>query len=218
MTPASSTRPSACILARKDLSLLTRIVRQARTLSEAGWGVTVVCLQRPIQELLDTTPDVEYVEVTADPWTREAVISVRQWFGEKRRRYRHTFLRTLYRPFRYVFLVLLSAVLLKRSDESLGDKITELKGTWFVGVANQYLQLLRGRAASTSFAEEASRALRGRRIDVVQAHDNYSLLAAKCVARESGAPLVYDAVEITEHRFSMPPSLLSSIVDRAERL
>jgi glycosyltransferase involved in cell wall biosynthesis len=206
-----------CILSRKDLSLLTRVVRQAGVLSTAGWRVTVVCLQRPTQELLDTTPDVEYVEVEADPWTRKAVISVREWFGEKRLRYRHSFLRTLYRPFRYVFFVLLSAVLLRRDDERLSDKITELKGTWFVGVANQYLQLFRHRSASSAFAEEASKALQGRRIDICQAHDNYALLAARRVAEESGALLVYDAVEITEHRLATHHSALSKSVERLER-
>ncbi len=217
MTPSSSARPSVCILSRKDLGTLTRVVRQAGSLSAAGWQVTVVCLGRPVQELLDTTPDVEYLEVTAEPWTRDAVISVREWFGEVRLRYRHSFLRTLYRPFRYVFFVLLSAALLRTDDERLSDKIAELKGTWFVGVANQYLTLLRNRATSESFAEEASKALQGRRINVCQAHDNYALLAGKRVTRESGAQLVYDAVEITEHRLALHHSVLSKIVERLER-
>jgi glycosyltransferase involved in cell wall biosynthesis len=206
-----------CILSRKDLSLLTRVVRQAGTLTDAGWSVTVVCLHRPVQELLDAAPAVEYVEVEVDPWTRRAVGSVREWFGKTRRRHRQGVVRGLYRPLRKGVLVPLSAALLRANDETFSDKVTELGRVGFVGLVSRHLHAVRQRAISASFAERAAAAMRGRRIDVCQAHDNYALLAAKRIARESGALLVYDAVEITEHRLSTRGSLVTRAMDRIER-
>ena len=214
---ASAERPSACILSRKDLSLLTRVVRQAGSLSDAGWKVTVVCIRRPVQELLDAAPEVEYVEVEVDPWTRRSAAAVREWFVDKRRRRGSSSLRTLYGPLRRRVLLPVSAALLRTEEETFPDKMSDLERVGFVGLVARYLHAVRQRAISASFAERAADALRGRRIDVCQAHDNYALLAARRIARESGAFLVYDAVEISEHRLVAPRSILTRGMDRIER-
>jgi glycosyltransferase involved in cell wall biosynthesis len=206
-----------CIVSRKDLRLITRVVRQAGSLSDAGWSVTVVCLRRPVQELIDAAPGVEYLEVEVDPWTRRAVVSFREWFGAKRRRNGHSFLRALYGPLRRAVLVPLSALLLRTEEESLSDKTTELGRVGLVGLVSRHLHALRQRAISASFAEQAAKAMRGRRIDVCQAHDNYALLAAKRIAADHGSLLVYDAVEITEHRLSTHRSIVTRVMDRVER-
>lgn len=56
------------ILACKRLYRNTRIVRQARVLSERGYKVTVIALQSPCPELRAQKPDVDYIEIVLTPW------------------------------------------------------------------------------------------------------------------------------------------------------
>ena len=57
-----------CILARKRLGYNTRVVRQAKVLSEAGHDVTVVSLELPAKELMDMTSNVRYIQINLDIW------------------------------------------------------------------------------------------------------------------------------------------------------
>ena len=66
-------------------------------------------------------------------------------------------------------------------------------------------------------ADEADEATRGRRFDVVQAYDNYALVAAARLATRDGAKLIYDAVELTSHRLALDLNLVERIRERAER-
>ena len=52
-----------CILARKRLSTNTRILRQTRALGDKGHSVTVVCLEKPHDRLLEISPKTEFIEV-----------------------------------------------------------------------------------------------------------------------------------------------------------
>lgn len=52
-----------CILARKRLAWNTRVVRQAKSLVEAGHRVTVVAVELPNAKLRDMTSEVEYIQV-----------------------------------------------------------------------------------------------------------------------------------------------------------
>jgi len=52
-----------CILARKRLLWNTRIVRQAKSLVEAGHRVTVVAVELPNEKLRQMTSEVEYIQV-----------------------------------------------------------------------------------------------------------------------------------------------------------
>ena len=52
-----------CILARKRLQWNTRIVRQAKSLVEAGHRVTVVAVELPNEKLREMTSEVEYIQV-----------------------------------------------------------------------------------------------------------------------------------------------------------
>lgn len=55
------------ILAMKNLTWNTRIVRQAKALRETGHEVTVVCLVAPDASLREQAPGVEYIELDVRP-------------------------------------------------------------------------------------------------------------------------------------------------------
>ena len=73
------------------------------------------------------------------------------------------------------------------------------------------------RWSTHALADEADEATRGRRFDVVQAYDNYALVAAARLAARDGAKLIYDAVELTSHRLALDLNLVERIRERAER-
>ena len=73
---------SVCILARKRLFRNTRVVRQAKALSEAGYSVTVVAIELPSPQLRKLTPDVRYIEVELNPWPRRVLL----WLNSRRNR------------------------------------------------------------------------------------------------------------------------------------
>ena len=80
-------RASICILSRKNLERVTRVVRMAKALNDSGYDVTVVSLGRPCRELAETTPEVEYIEVALDPWTRRMLLAVRKatvWWANRK--------------------------------------------------------------------------------------------------------------------------------------
>ncbi len=62
-----SRKPSLCILARKNLTRNTRVVRQAKALSQAGFNVTVVAIELPHPDVRALTPEVNYIQVLSKP-------------------------------------------------------------------------------------------------------------------------------------------------------
>jgi glycosyltransferase involved in cell wall biosynthesis len=86
-------------------------------------------------------------------------------------------------------------------------------------VGEALLQPLISSSTTFDFASRASRRLADRKFDAVQAHDSFALPAAYRVARGSRATLIYDAVEITEHRalYANKRSRFEQLVWRWER-
>jgi glycosyltransferase involved in cell wall biosynthesis len=238
---------SVCILSRKDLSRVTRVVRQAKALTDAGHRVTVVCVKRPMDELVLSAPAVEYVEVPLEPWTRRLVIARRQLAQVKRSRevraqraveqaraggavsvgqraravalgVRRSLRRALERG-GVLVLALPTAVLVRVAGEPLWSRTREIATLSPLGLLQLYLPMFAQHANTLSFAANATGALEGRRFDVCQAHDNFALVAAAQLARASGARLLYDAIEISEHRqgHAGRRSLLRRATDRWER-
>jgi glycosyltransferase involved in cell wall biosynthesis len=62
-----------CILARKRLYRNTRVVRQAKALSEAGHEVTVAAIELPAPELRLLTPQVKYIHIDLEPWPEKVL-------------------------------------------------------------------------------------------------------------------------------------------------
>jgi glycosyltransferase involved in cell wall biosynthesis len=206
-----------CILSRKDLSRITRVIRQARALIDAGHRVTIVCLKRSADELVVTVPEVEWVELELEAWTRQRLVRAHE---RRRLRNRKRGLRlkaasgarqklisaqfrfgdALRAAVRMMVLLLPGSVLLRRRGQSPRDRYRELRALNPIQLMAEAMKPWGQRANTISFAEKACQALAGRRFDICQAHDNYALLAARRLARQSDARLLYDAVEISEHR------------------
>lgn len=65
MDMATRSLPSVCILARKRLYSNTRVVRQTRSLLDAGFDVTVAAIEVPSEELRALVPEAEFRTVKA---------------------------------------------------------------------------------------------------------------------------------------------------------
>ena len=76
----------------------------------------------------------------------------------------------------------------------------------FFDILNTLSEPLRQVAVTQSFADRVVEVLKGRSFDACQAHDNYALAAATKLARANSASIVYDAVEISEHRIGIKTS------------
>ena len=72
LSMSTDRRLKICILARKRLTHNTRVVRQAKVLMEAGHVVTVVAIELPTTELINTTPRVRYCRVNMLSWLERA--------------------------------------------------------------------------------------------------------------------------------------------------
>jgi glycosyltransferase involved in cell wall biosynthesis/2-polyprenyl-3-methyl-5-hydroxy-6-metoxy-1,4-benzoquinol methylase len=232
-----------CILSRKSLRNITRVPRMARALSEAGYAVTVLSLAAPADELQSMCPAVEYRTVNPRPLTFQILFRLQHRIERQkraRRRRAEAFQHALARgglrrmlaglgaavvlPVRYVlhplwaaFAGLPAALILKRSDQSFGDAWREFSGMTAFQLAFHFLSPLRQLATTRGFAREAERALRDRRFDVVQAHDNYALVATARLAARDRARLVYDAVELTSHRLATNFSRFELMREHYER-
>ena len=224
-----------CILSRKDLGPVTRVPREAHALTQEGHQVTVVSLGLPSPASMELTPGVDYHEVTLEYWTRKRLNAMRETYKhrltEERKRDRaeaadpqnarkikaRQALRTFRRRAPSVAFALPSALLLRVPGESITERTRHYAAMDAVRLLGQYSNVISQPVASRAFADEACRLLAGRRFDIVQAHDNYSLVAAERLAKQSGAELIYDATEISEHRISVRRSPIQRAADKYQR-
>src|SRR5207249_1758217 len=68
-----------------------------------------------------------------------------------------------------------------------------------------------------AFAAKVDELTAGRHFDVVQAYDNYGLVAGARLAQRTGAKLIYDAVEIATDRVAQDLNIVEKIRERLER-
>jgi glycosyltransferase involved in cell wall biosynthesis len=230
-----------CILSRKDLGPVTRVSREAQALTDAGHTVTVVSLGKPSPDSMALTPEVEYHEVTLDFWTRRRLAALRERhkvrLTEERKRERaaaaaaaaagngsrpaaervRVALRTARRRGPSIAMSVPTALLLRLPEEPVRERVAEFAAMDPVRILGHYSNVISQPVASRAFADEVCRLLAGRTFDIVQAHDNYSLIAARRLADRTGADLIYDATEISEHRISVRRTPLQRAVDRFQR-
>jgi glycosyltransferase involved in cell wall biosynthesis len=225
-----------CILSRKDLGPVTRVPREAQALVEEGHEVTVVSIKRPSPASIALTPEVEYHEITLDSWTRRRLATMRERrkakLTEARRRDRADAkeggrraqtlpARRRLRDFAMRAPSLLAAwptaLLLRVPGESARERASEFAAMDGIRILGHYSNVISQPVASRAFAKQAAELLEGRDFDIVQAHDNYALVAARRVARMCDAEIVYDATEISEHRISVRRSPLQRFVDSLQR-
>lgn len=241
-TDAAPPVGSVCILSRKDLRNITRVPRMAKALADAGFAVTVVSLGAPVAQLRALCPAVEYREVSVRPLTGKflGLLNGRALRQAKRRERRarrraerqapHTgsaimppligiaaLCRRLADWPRAALLAAPAALVLRPPGGSVGAAWRELAGLSAPAILVQLVRPWLQPRNTLAFARAADRATRDRRFDIVQAHDNYALAAAARLGRRDNARLVYDAVEISEHRLGASFNLLETLFERYDR-
>jgi glycosyltransferase involved in cell wall biosynthesis len=228
-----------CILSRKDLRNITRVPRMAKALSDAGFRVVVVSLRAPVRELREMSRGVDYVEVGPRPFTARivSILNFRVFARNRRlqadaealagggwRALAVRVWRLLTAPFagdarlvRRYLLAAPSAVLLRKPEQEFVAGWHELSGQPAAAILAALVRVWHQQRMTLAFARAADRATRGRAFAVVQAHDNYALVAASRLAARDKARLVYDAVEITEHRLATSFTVLESLFEQRDR-
>lgn len=228
-------RLNICILARKRLYRNTRIVRQARALSEGGHQVTVVAIELPSEELRALTPKVRYVEVQLESFIIKAINKVNRIKNKVRKlrnnirkvkfkinrvtqRPRNFIRRLIARTKRVVFGIEPPVYFSPREiSQAIADDIQPavkegLDSSWIRSLLTPYVN-----AANTiDFARRCVKGLRDQHFDYCQAHDSFALYAAAKVSRECGGRIVYDAVEIPEDRSGIAMSRAPKWLKRYE--
>jgi glycosyltransferase involved in cell wall biosynthesis len=232
-----------CIVSRKRLNNITRAPRMAKALVDAGYEVVVVSLGRPVSQLLAMCPKVQYVEVKTSPLTRtianrcedfrrkqralsdrrdleyQAAVAggglpgLAQRLGRAARAPGRLATRLLWN----LFVVTPCALLLKKRSQRFAQRWRELALQDAVGIASELAAVQNQRWLTHSFADAVEKATRPRRFDIVQAYDNYALVAAQRLAVRDGAKLIYDAVELASHRLALDLHMLDRRRERAER-
>ncbi len=227
-----------CILSRKDLRRVTRVPRMANALSEAGYGVVVVSLGAPAQAL---SPMIEYIEVAPRPFTAKLLgfLNRRALAQENRRRTitdaeglvrggrrapAARFRRSLTGPpawavafLRRFLLAPPCAMLLRKPGQGFVAAWRELSQKPAPAILATLVRVLHQQATTRAFADAADKATRGRIFRIVQAHDNYALVAASRLAARDDARLIYDAVELTAHRLATSFTPLERLFERRDR-
>lgn len=241
--PAAPVAPPAdgavCILSRKELRNITRVPRMAKALSDAGYRVVVVALRGPVQELRDMAPAVEYVEVAPRPVTVKLVslLNFRMARRNRRRQMEEKILAAggrgaagvrlkrllrapLARPAELARRYLLAppaALALKKPEEDFAAAWRALSRQQTTAILTALVRTWHQQRMTCAFGRAADQATHGRHFDVVQAHDNYALVAAARLAARDRARLVYDAVELTEHRLATSFTALEVLFERRDR-
>ncbi len=236
---AAAAGGSVCILSRKELRNITRVPRMAKALSEAGYRVVVVALRAPVQELREMAPAVEYIEVAPRPVTAK-LVSMLNFRVARRRRRRQAeeealaggggravairAKRLLRAPLaslaglaRRYLLAAPAALALKKPEQHFAAAWRELSRQEAAAILAALVRPWHQQRVTCAFAWAADRATRGRAFQVVQAHDNYALVAAARLAARDRARLVYDAVELTEHRLATSFTALEALFERRDR-
>jgi glycosyltransferase involved in cell wall biosynthesis/SAM-dependent methyltransferase len=234
---------SVCILSRKPLANITRVTRMGTALVAAGYRVSVVSLGAPVQQLRDMCPEIDYVEVAPQAVTARLIAALnrrlmrhRNRLARRQRRDAET-LRRSGLPAALLRLHRLAvrpvgrwalqcwrevcaapcAALLKKDGQKFAAAWRELAHQESLQSVALLLRALQQQASTRAFAKATDAAVRHRRFDVVQAHDNYALPAAARLAARDHARLIYDAVELTEHRLATNFGWLERLGERRQR-
>lgn len=205
-----------CIVSRKAIRSVTRAPRMAKALTDAGYQVVVVSLARPVPQLEQMCPSVEYLEVRPP-----SLIAVLRRRCDEFRRKRNEHGPAPTSPAKWLawrlLVALPASLLLRKPSQGFRSSWREFVQLDGLGVAEQFARTRRERFLTEGLAEAADKATRGRRFDIVQAYDNYALVAAQRLAARDGAKLIYDAVELASHRIARDLNFIERRRERADR-
>lgn len=240
---AAASAARVCILSRKDLRNITRVPRMARALGDAGYDVVVVALRAPVPELREMSSDTQYIAVSARPFTSKLLSFLRARalaHASRRERRSHAYaeaaahggwrrqlaraMRCIGWPFtktgelaRRLLLAAPCVAALRRPEQSPSLAWHELSRQPAAAILAEIVGAMHQRAVTRAFAAAADKATRGQIFQIVQAHDNHALLAARRLAARDNARLVYDAVELTAHRLATSFSPLQRLFEARDR-
>lgn len=245
IAPASEGRGVVCIVTRKPIGTVTRAPRMAKALVDAGYHVVVVSPAPPVDELAQMCPQVEYVVAKYRAFTHDIVLRLEERRRKRRHRreqreraYQAAVTKGAWRaPMRRLgrrisataavasvrrrlwsaFVVAPSVFLLKSDTQNAADLHRDLMDRDAIGIAIKYAYLLTQWASTHAFASVADQLTAGRHFDIVQAYDNYGLVAGARLAKRTGAKLIYDAVEVATDRVAQDLNRLEKLRERRER-
>ena len=223
--PAATSAPqddrgSVCIVTRKPINNITRGPRMAKALSEAGLRVVVVSTALPVPSLQDMCPEVEYIRTSYQGVSHEAIDRLRQYrdrLQSAKGKAPHRAIVPVGRRLCLIFVAALCTPLLKRDQQTFAQTWRSLVKMDEFEIAIRFVNVLNQRMASHAFARRADDVTANRHFDVVQAYDNYALIAGARLAARTGAKLIYDAVEIATDRVGEDFNILEKLRERAER-
>ena len=234
---------SVCILSRKELRNITRVPRMAKALTDAGIGVVVVSMGAPVAGLRALSRGIEYIEVAPRPFTTRVLnyfngCVLAQTTRRTRRARRYVAaaasggwllcFRNIQRVarlpmeivaagFRGIVLAPPCALLTARRECGFAAAWREAVRQPSAALLSGFVRAAHRQMLTRAFAAAADKATRGHRFEVVQAHDNYALVAASRLARRDRARLIYDAVELTEHRLGTSFTRLERFAEAYDR-
>jgi glycosyltransferase involved in cell wall biosynthesis len=220
-----------CIVARKDLTYNTRVVRQAKVLSDAGHHVTVISQIKPNANLIAIAPGVRILEINL--FAKAFLIDKLRVFAKRRRRIcpigsdakarqvkRKQWLGTFWN--RLLLPILIApCYLLLLVQRPNPEQLKEYKSVLLSGNGLALLDYLLTPIAQVlrniQFAKAARELVKGESYDLVQAHDDYALAAGRMLSAATKAALIYDAVELPEVPRGWSLSALPPWLDRVEK-
>ncbi len=217
--PSLEAGPRICIIAMKSLVYNTRVRRQAKSLKEAGFDVTVISITPPGEMKYPAGEGVRHIPITLHlrligflgtifrfgelqpPQERSLTLAERPRQSVWQRVPLYVFHLLLF-PLRLMSAGAVYTLLRLQTPPGYalradhGDVLAARTGKLLRALIRPYAAELRRRV----FTDEVWKRLRDEKFDLVQAHDSYALEISTRLSRANGAGLLYDAVEIFAHR------------------
>ena len=201
---AKTLRPSSVhILARKRLSYNTRVFKQAVSLANAGYDVTIISLAEPDLPAYETTKNYSQYRVPIDPIDFKLRRQFRRAYFAVVRKTKSLFRRTIGRVYRKLSKQRKKQYLQKESHSNVGLSDQKAFDTSKPNSGNRLNSLsstVHSAFVSFDFFVQSLRIARKSPADIYHAHDSYTLLAAYALAKLHRARFVYDAVEFSRDR------------------
>lgn len=201
-----------CILARKRLRYNARIHRQARSLSLAGYKVTVIALAEEGLPSYEETPycTIHRIELTGTNITLKLLQFIRVPY-RLTRKILYRFSGAWHAPAylnrglkAFLFIIRITII---RPIRSLIQATRESRNQLF-RILYQFQRAF-SPPVDLAFGLKALPSILRYRADIYCSHDSYPLVAAYVFAKLHKARLVYDAVEFSPDR-NVPKGLISS--------
>lgn len=215
-------KKTVLILSNKNLGNITRPIRIADTFFNLGYNVIILCLKKPIPELINEFNHIKFYEISRRKFVREIFRKIsRKFFGIKFFKNSKTDVLnnkiedtlkiekiSLIDWFKYGPFI----KLLKNKGEASKLTLEDIKNK---GLLNCILKQFYGLGRSRNFCYQVNKFIKKNEIipNVIISHDNSSLEASYFIKKKYKSYFIYDCVEDTENRLHKKINLLSKLSD-----